>query len=186
VAKMTTAQLRKQMKAILGSIAQQKEVTQTSGEQFASIAPADLEKSVKAAKAPSFGMFSWPKMTAPGGRLDMSVFVLNPESNPAPNIYVHVWVGSANVDPTVGTFLLNVDGRFARLTRPEHPGLIDGDPHPFPLSPGLKRLNFSFAVPPDIEESVYLGNICLMQLDGYGVGKYLDRGVFPFSVRRTS
>jgi hypothetical protein len=182
--KMTAAQLRAQTTAILASIERQKAASQRSKEQFAAIAPADLEKKVSAKQAPSLGMFSWPIVTPPGGQVALAVFVLNPESNPAPNIYVHVWVGSGNIDPTVGTFLLNVDTRFPRLTRPENPGLVNGDPHPFPLSPGLKRLNFSFAVPPDIEESVYLGNICVMQLNGHGVGKYLDRGVFQFAVRR--
>jgi hypothetical protein len=184
MAKTTTAQLREQTKAIIASIERQKAASQRSKEQFAAMAPADLEKKVSAKQVPSLGMFSWSKVTAPGGQVEVSVFVLNPESNPAPNLYVHVWVGSGNIDPVVGTFLSNVDTRFPRLTRPENPGLVEGDPHPFPLSPGLKRLNFFLAVPPDIEESVYLGNICVMQLNGHGVGKYLDRGVFQFSVRR--
>jgi hypothetical protein len=183
---MTIALRREKTNAILASIEQHREASRQNGQQVTTVATADLEKNLSAKQVPSLGMFSWPKATAPGGRLELAVFVLNPESNPAPNIYVHVWVGSGNVDPTVGTFLLNIDTRFPRLTRPENPGLVDGDPHPFPLSPGLKRLNFSFAVPPDIEESVYLGNICVMQLDGHGIGKYLDRGVFQFSVRRTA
>lgn len=185
MAKMTPAQLRERMKTILASIEQHKDASQRSGKQFASLAAADLEKSVSAKPAPSIGMFSWSRATAPGGKVELNVFVVNPESNPAPNLYVHVWVGSGNIDPTLGTFLLNVDTRFPRLTRPENPGLVEGDPHPFPLSPGTKRLDFFLAVPPDIEESVYLGNICVMQLNGHGVGKYLARAVFQFSVRRT-
>ena len=41
----------------------------------------------------------------------------------AESLYVHVWVGSGNVDPVVGTFLLNVDTHFPRLTQPKTFGL---------------------------------------------------------------
>jgi hypothetical protein len=103
------------------------------------------------------------------------VFVFNSDTNPTPDLYVHVWVGSGNADPNIGTFLLNVDPRFPRLTRPEFPGLLVGDPHTFPLQPGTKRLNFSIDIPSSVEETVYMGNICLMQVASHNVGKYLGR-----------
>jgi hypothetical protein len=48
----------------------------------------------------------------------------------------------------------------------------------------MKRLNFSLAVPSSVEETVYMGNICLMQLGSHKVGRYLGRAAFPFAVRR--
>jgi hypothetical protein len=181
MAKSTTAQ---HTKAILESIDKEKEVSRRSGENFTSTMPDEIEKKVRQVKSPFLSMFGWTKEAAPGGRIELRVFVWNSESKPASDIYVHVWVGSGNIDPAVGTFLLNVDARFPRLTRPEHPGLVAGDPHEAPLSPGLKRLNFSLTLPSAIEDSVYLGNICLMQLASHNVGRYLGRGVFPFVVRR--
>src|SRR4030095_2581821 len=177
MAKSTTTQLRAHTKAILESIDKEKDVSRKSGQNFISTTSDDIEKRVKAATSPFLSMYGWTKEAAPGGRIELRVFVWNSESKPTPDVYVHVWVGSGNIDPVVGTFLLNVDPRFPRLTRPEPPGLVAGDPHEFPLSPGLKRLNFSLTLPSALEDSVYLGNICLMQLASYGVGRYLGRGV---------
>jgi hypothetical protein len=51
------------------------------------------------------------------------VGIVNPDPMTAESLYVHVWVGSGNVDPVVGTFLLNVDTHFPRLTQPKTFGL---------------------------------------------------------------
>lgn len=178
---------RKHAKRILEAIESEKEDSRSSGENFSAITPDEIEKGLlREAKTPFLSGFAWTKGTAPGGRIGLRVFIWNSESEPASDIYVHVWVGTGNVDPMVGTFLLNVDARFPRLTRPEHPGLREGDPHRFPLPPGLKRLNFDLTVPSPLEESVYLGNICLMRLVSHDVGQYLGRGVFPFAVHAVS
>ena len=89
---------------------------------------------------------------------------------------MHVWVGSGNADPTVGTFLLNVDPRFPRLTQPAAFGVT------LPASGGSTTLNFSIKVAATVEKSNYIGNSCLMQLSYHDIGQYLDRGCFPFSV----
>jgi hypothetical protein len=82
---------------------------------------------------------------------------------------------SGNIDPTVGTFLLNVDTRFPRLTQPPFIGLSLG-------SGASTTLSFSIKVPATVESSVHLGNSCLMRLNYHDIGSYLDRGVFPFTV----
>jgi hypothetical protein len=71
-------------------------------------------------------------------------------------LFAHVWVGSGNVDPTVGTFLLNVDTRFPRLTEPAFTGLA--------LAAGeMAMLNFTIKVPSTVEKKTnYIGNSCLM------------------------
>jgi hypothetical protein len=150
-------------------------------ENFAATPQDKIERALRDTDVPMLSGYGWTKRAAPGGRIDLMLFIANAD---APNVFVHVWVGSGNIDPVVGTFLLNVDPRFPRLTRPEHPGLADfaGDPHPFPMQPGTKRLNFSLAIPSPIEESVYLGNICLMQCAGHGIGREVGRAVFPFAV----
>jgi hypothetical protein len=47
-----------------------------------------------------------------------NVGIRNPDPSQAIWLFAHAWVGSGNVDPAVGTFLLNVDTRFPRLTEP--------------------------------------------------------------------
>jgi hypothetical protein len=177
---------RKHTEAILEALERDKEENRSSDENFTELTPDDVEAKLRDAKSPFLSGFGWTKAAPPGGRIELRVFIWNSESNPASNIYVHVWIGSGNVDPAVGTFLLNSDARFPRLTRPEYPGLEAGDPHPFPLPPGLERLDFDLRLPSSLEESAYLGNICLMQLASHDVGRYLGRGVFPFAVRADS
>ena len=78
------------------------------------------------------------------------------------------------MDPVVGTFLLNVDTRFPRLTEP-----VDGvsiDPSSF------RTISFALKVPAGVQKTNYLGNTCLMQFNWHDVGVYLDRGVWPFTV----
>lgn len=183
MARSSAAQRRDHSKSILEAITREQKNSRDHNNDFTALSPDAVEKNLKADKAPFLSGFGWSSQTPAGGLLELRTFIWNSESNPAPNIYVHVWVGSGNIDPAPGTFLLNVDSRFPRLTRPEHPGLTTGDPHEFPLSPGLKRLDFALRLPSDLEESTYLGNICLMQLASHDVGRYLGRGVFPFAVR---
>ena len=50
--------------------------------------------------------------TAPGGTVNYNLGVYNPDPIQAIWLFAHVWVGSGNIDRTVGTFLLNVDAPF--------------------------------------------------------------------------
>jgi hypothetical protein len=184
MAKSTPARLRERTKAFIAASHQVKAASDARGQHFSALAQPAVAKRLGAPETPFLGMIAWSKQTPPGGKLDLAVFVFNSDTNPMPDLYIHVWVGSGNIDPNVGTFLLNVDPRFPRLTRPEFPGLLVGDPHPFPLQPGNKRVNFSIDVPSSVEETVYMGNICLMQLASHNIGKYLGRAVFPFAVHR--
>ena len=113
--------------------------------------------------------------TVPGGTVNLSLGVFNPDPTEAIWVFAHVFVGSGNVDPVTGTFLLNVDPRFPRLTEPEFFGLS--------LAPGASAtLNFAPAVPLTVDKSNYLGNSCLMQFNWHDIGLYLDRSVFVFAV----
>ncbi len=47
--------------------------------------------------------------------MSFSLGIYNPDPIQAIWLYAHVWVGSGNVDPVVGTFLGTVDPRFPRL-----------------------------------------------------------------------
>ena len=77
--------------------------------------------------------------TTPGGTFNYSLGIFNPDPTQTSNLFAHVWVGSGNIDPTVGPFLSNVDAPFPRLTQPVF-GLT--------LAPGASAtLNFTIKVP---------------------------------------
>ena len=101
----------------------------SSDETFAPISLDDAKTRLSTGKGPFFGGFGWTMSAPPGGVIigRVSVHFPEPEAVPADSgIYVHVWVGSGNVDPELGTFLLNVDPRFPRLSEPKVPGLRPG------------------------------------------------------------
>lgn len=154
---------------------------------FMAIRPADATARL-AAEDPFFGGFGWTLSALPGGVVTgrVSVEFPSPAAVPAQsNIYVHVWVGPAAADPQIGTYLLNVDPRFPRLSEPKVPGLQPGYTQvpEFPTAPDRSLLNFDLRVPLDAQPSVYLGNMCLLRLSPFSTGDVLGRGSFAFRVR---
>ena len=141
---------------------------------FTAVRPEDVEKKLARVNSPVIIAQSWNN-TVQGGSVPYVLGIYNPDPTPADPLFAHVWVGSGNADPTVGTFLSNVDVRFPRLTEPGFPGLT--------IAPSsATTLTFDLAVPTTVEKTHYLGNSCLMQVNWHDAGTYLDRGVFPFGV----
>jgi len=170
--KLTPAQIKKQTQKIQEVIDKHKR--ENREEHFTSLTPEQIGQKLKRVNSPMIILQGWSDST-PGGTFNYIVGIYNPDSTGASDLYVHVWVGSGNVDPTLGTFLLNVDQRFPRLTQPAFFGLL--------LPPGADTtFHFSITVPTVIEKTIYFGNSFLMQLNYNDVGQYLDRGVFPFAV----
>jgi hypothetical protein len=170
--KFTPAQIKKKVEEIQEVIEQQKRENQ--GEHFVSITREEIEKKLKRANSPFITIQGWSD-AHPGGSVYYLVGIVNPDPMTAESLYVHVWVGSGNVDPAVGTFLLNVDTHFPRLTQPKTFGLQ--------LASGAGTLlTFSLKVPTATEKTNYMGQSCLMRLNNNDVGQYLDRGVFVFEV----
>ena len=174
--KWTSAQIKKHVQNIQQVIEQQKRLVK-HGESFTAVTPEDIERKLKRTNSPMIisQTGSWTGPTPLGGTLSYSVGLYNPDPTTANNLFAHVWVGPGNVEPTVGTFLLNVDTRFPRLTQPAFAGLM--------LTAGASAvLSFALRVPSTVENSNYLGNCCLMRFNWHDVGTYLDRGVFVFTV----
>lgn len=170
--KWTATQLKKQTEQIKKVIDQQKR--EFKSEHFTSVSDEEIERKLKRVNSPMIVSQGWSDTTL-GGTLNYHLGIYNPDPTQAIWMFGHVWVGSGNVDPTVGTFLLNVDTRFPRLTQPEFFGLS--------LDPNASAsLIFTLKVPTTVEKTNYLGNSCLMQLNWHDVGSYLDRGVFVFRV----
>jgi hypothetical protein len=170
--KFTPAQIKEHIKSI--QKATEKHKLENKGEHFTAVTPEDIEKKLKRVNSPMIVSQGWSGTTQ-GGTFNYSLGLYNPDPTQAIWLFAHVWVGSGNIDPTVGTFLSNVDTRFPRLTEPAFAGLT--------LAAGASAtLNFTVKVPATVEKTNYLGNSCLMQFNWHDIGKYLDRGVFVFAV----
>lgn len=172
--KWTAAEIKEQIQRIQKVIEQQKRLVK-KGENFTAVTPEEIERKLKRVASPMIVSQAWTDSTAPGGTISYNVGIYNPDPTEAIWMFAHVWVGSGNIDPIVGTFLLNVDTRFPRLTQPAYYGLT--------LAAGASALlSFALRVPPTVEKTNYLGNSCLMQIKWHYSGRYLDCGFFVFTV----
>lgn len=170
--KWTAEQIKEHVQEIEKAVEKHKH--EHKSEHFTSVTPAEIEKKLKRVNSPMIVSQGWNN-TTPGGTVNYSVGVYNPDPTQAIWLFAHVFVGSGNVDPTVGTFLLNVDTRFPRLTQPAFAGLTLA-------SHASATLSFALKVPSTVEKTNYLGNTCLMNFNWHDVGLYLDRSVFVFAV----
>ena len=171
--KWTATEIKKHINRIQEVVKQQERLVKKD-ENFTSVTPEEIKKKLKRVKSPMIVSQGW-NHTQPGGIVNYNLGIYNPDPSQAIWLFAHVWVGSGNVDPTVGTFLLNVDTRFPRLTEPTFSGLI--------MAPGASAmLSFTLKVPTTVEKTNYLGNSCLMRFNWHDVGTYLDRGIFVFKV----
>ena len=170
--RFTPAQIKQQIKKIQETVDKQKRENQ--GEHFTSLTPEEIEKKLKRMNSPIIVSQGW-NSTTPGGVVNYNLGVYNPDPTQAFWLFAHVWIGSGNIDPTLGTFLVNVDTRFPRLTEPAPFGLT--------LASGASStLSFAVKIPSNVEKTNYIGDSCLMRFTWHDVGEYLDRGVFVFAV----
>lgn len=174
--KWTEAQIEEQIQRIQKVIEEQKRLVKEN-ENFIAVTPEDIRRKLKRTNSPMIMSLwgNWLTPTVRGATFYMNVSIYNPDPNEAKHLFAHVWVGSGNIDPTVGTFLLNVDTRFPRLTQPAFEGLKLN-------AYAWTYLGFLIDVPSTVQTTNYLGNCCLMQLNWIDVGTYLDRGIFVFTV----
>jgi hypothetical protein len=173
MAKFTAAQIKNQTKKIQETIEREK---RRYGEQnFTEVTPDDVARKLKRLKSPMIVFQGWSGSAPAGGTINYNVGIWNPDPSQAIWLFAHAWVGSGNVDPLVGTFLLNVDTRFPRLTEPAFAGASIGPSSSLTIS-------FNLQVPTGVEQTNYLGNTCLMQFNWHDIGTYLDRSVWPFTV----
>jgi hypothetical protein len=170
--KWSEAQIKTHIQTIQKVIEQGKR--ENKGEHFIGITPEQIREKLKRVNSPMIVFQGW-NSTTPGGTVNLNVGVFNPDPTLAIWLFAHVWVGSGNIDPTVGTFLLNVDTRFPRLTEPAFFGLT--------LAAGASAtLSYALKVPATVEKTNYLGNTALMQFNWFDVGLDLERANFVFAV----
>lgn len=169
---VTSSELKEHTQKIQKAIEQHKR--EHKAEHFTAVTAEEIARKLKRVDSPMIVSQGWG--SAPlGGTVNYSLGIYNPDPTQAIWLFAHVFVGSGNVDPTTGTFLLNVDPRFPRLTQPDFAGLT--------LGPGASTiLTFNLKIPSTVEQTNYLGNSCLMQFNWHDIGQYLDRSVFVFKV----
>lgn len=145
------------------------------GDNFTAPTEEQLRKKFERIDSPYIYFQSWSG-AAPGGTVNYTIGVTNPDPTQAIWIFAHVFVGSGNVVSSTGEFLLNVDARFPRLTQPDFAGLT--------LASGAwATLTFSIQIPSSIDHPAnYIGNTALFQLNWHDVGTFLDRSVFVIKV----
>lgn len=167
--KWTKKEIETHSKKILAICQKQKKENKLAN--FTSITIKEIESKFRRLNSPMIIFQGWGH-TGPGGTIDYFLGIYNPDPTTSQNLFAHMWVGSGNVDPVVGTFLSNIDTRFPRLAQ-EIP----------PLAPGASNsVRFSFDVPSSIQRTSYFGNSCLMNLSWHDIGIYLDRSVFAFNI----
>jgi hypothetical protein len=171
--KWSATEIKDHTKKILDLVAKQKKENKL--QNFTGITEEEIAGKFTRINSPMIVWQSWSSSTTPGGNINYTVGIYNPDPTTASNLFAHVWLGSGNVDPVTGTFLSNVDTRFPRLTQPAVFGLS--------LAPSASSsLSFVLKVPSTVEKTNYLGNTCLMQFNWHDTGLYLDRGIFVFAV----
>ena len=174
VTRWTTAQVKEHVDKIQKLV--KKSEKENRLENFLAITPAEIEKKFRRANSPMITTQGWGNST-PGGTVSYSVSVYNPDPTPVNFLFVHVWVSAAAIaDPDLGTYLLNVDERFARLTEKPTTGFS------LAASGGYTTLNFLLPVPANIPRSGYIGNSCLIKFNGFDTSTFLDRAAFVFKI----
>lgn len=161
-------------KSILAEIAKHKNAAK-KGDNFVALTEEEIIRKLNRVNSPFITFQAWSGNAPPGGTINYTVGITNPDPVSWSNLYAHVFIGPANPVPDVGTALLNVDPRFPRLTMPSFFGLTLA-------ANSQSSLAFSVKVPASIEPSNYLGNTFLFAANYHDLGTHLDRAVFPFRV----
>jgi hypothetical protein len=175
MAKFTAAKIKEQIKKIQQALEKEKSRYRDQNLTVIEVKPEDIERKLRRMKSPFIIAQSFNASTPAGGTMPYDVAVWNPDPTEAFFVFAHAWVGSGNVDPVLGTFLLNVDTRFPRLTEPEPFGAT--------IEPSsLFHIIFALKVPTGVQKTSYLLNVCLIQFGFFDVGGFLDRGGVPFKV----
>ena len=124
MAKFTAAKIKEQTKKIQETI--QREKRHYQEQNFTEVTSEDIARKLRRLKSPMIVFQGWSSSAPAGGTINYNVGIWNPDPSQAIWLFAHAWVGSGNVDPLVGTFLLNVDTRFPRLTEPAFAGASIG------------------------------------------------------------
>ena len=161
-------------KDIAEEIERQRKAHERKGLQFTALTPEQLERKLKRTDSPMIVFQGWSGSAPVGGTVSYNVGISNPDPIDQIWLFVHLFVGAANIALDVSDAVSAVDERFARLTQPKFAGLTV-------KSGATETLSFTLPIP-KVEKTNYLGNSFLFQSTWHDPGKYLDRSLFVFEV----
>lgn len=166
---------RQQAKRILETIEKYRIQAEEKRENFTAADEEQLLRKLGRSRSPMIVFQSSTGSTTPGGTVNYTVGINNPDPFSQIWLYVYLLIGPGNMVPDVGAALATGDARFPNCTQPSFPGLTiaSGD---------TESLSFSVAVPAGIEPCNYLINSFLFRSNWHDVGEYFDRGVISFEV----
>jgi hypothetical protein len=172
--KFTDEDIKKHI-AKIQELTKEAEKQQKPNHHVTVVTPEEIDRKLRRVNSPMIVSQGWTSSAPAGGVINYSVGLYNPDPTQAIWLFGHVFIGSGNPDPVTGTFLLNVDDRFPRLTQPDFAGLN------IPAG-GSASLSYSIVIPANVQKTNYLGNTALMQFNWHDIGTLLDRSVFVFKV----
>lgn len=174
--KWTKAEIKAHVRKIEKAIELQRRAT-AKGWSFVSVPPELIETKLQSLDSPMLISVGWTGSTRRGRQCLCDVTIYNPDRVQAsPDEFTtQVWFGYGYADPTTGTYLLNADPRFPRLTQPDtfDPPLGSGD---------TTTVHFSLQIPSGVEPTIYPVNFCLTKFRNFDVGRILDRCVIKLVV----
>ena len=168
------AHVSEKAKTLLAEIEKHREEAKKKGLMFTALSEDEVFRKLTKKKSPMIVWQSW-NSAAPGGSINYSVGIHNPDPDQKIWLFCHVFVGLANIAEDVSDAVSAVDSRFARLTLPDFSGLSIA-------SGATNSLSFSLPVPTNVERTNYLGNCFLFMSTWHDLGEYLDRSLFVFKV----
>jgi hypothetical protein len=163
------------VKVIKEEIELRRREARDKNELFVGLTDEQIQEKLRSAKSPMITWQSWTGTTAPGGNINYTLGIYNPDPWRLACLFNHVFVGAANVVADPDDALAVVDTRFARLTQPDFDGLA--------IDPGQTRsLGYVLPVPAGIDRTNYLGNSFLFFTPWNGKAQLFDRSLFVFKV----
>ena len=169
------ADIRKAWEKLEPELAKQRKERERQSETFTSITREEFEAKLKRVNSPMIVSQSWNNNAPPGGTINYTVGVMNPDPVTASNLAVSVSIGNRNPIVNNDQFLTAFDARFPTYAKPATIG--------FSLASGASTTqSFQVTIPAGVEKTGYFGNSVLLRISFHDVGTYLDRGCFFFAV----
>jgi len=169
------ADIKKAWQNLQPALAEHRREHERQGETFRSITREEFEAKMKRVNSPMILSEGWSNSAPPGGTINYSVGIGNPDPIEWFNLAVSVSIGNRNPIADNDEFLTAFDARFPTYAKPATVG--------FSLAPGaFTTQSFQVTIPAGVEKTGYFGNSALLQISFHDVGQYLDRGCFFFDV----
>ena len=169
------ADIKKAWQNLQPALAEHRREHERQGETFRSITREEFEAKMKRVNSPMILSEGWSNSAPPGGTINYSVGIGNPDPIEWFNLAVSVSIGNRNPIAGNDEFLTAFDARFPTYAKPATVG--------FSLAPGaFTTQSFQITIPAGVEKTGYFGNSALLNISFLDIGQYLDRACFFFDV----